>query len=113
MTTGDGFLIEVDDLLAIAPHFDGGGQALVDYLNQAATAFQNIGPFWGSDKTGAAFAATYQKIAAEVMLMLTKAAEDLEGVANGIKTMAAHYGQTEADITTTLHVHGDGRVEAY
>jgi hypothetical protein len=113
MSSADSFKIEVDDLLAIAPHFDGGGQALVDYLNQAATALQGLGPFWGNDKPGTAYAATYQKIAAEVILVLTKAAEDLEGVAQGITAMAAHYGQTEADITTTFHGRGGGRLEAY
>jgi hypothetical protein len=106
MSSGDGFKIEVDDLLAAAPHFGGGGQALVDYLNQATAAFGSIGAFWGGDKTGSAFAATYQKIAAEVLLMLTKTAEDLEGVNQGIIAMAAKYGQTEADVTTTFRHNG-------
>lgn len=109
----DGFKVEVDDLLAIAPHFDGGAQALVDYLNQAATTLQALGAFWGNDKPGTQFAATYQKIAADVMLMLTKTAEDLQGIGQGITEMAAHYGQTEADITTTFHGRGGGRTEAY
>ena len=113
MSSADGFKIEVDDLLTIAPHFDGGGQALVDYLNQAATAFQGLGEFWGKDKPGTEFGATYQKIAADVILMLTKAAEDLEGVAQGITSMAARYGQTEADVTNTFHGRGAGRLESY
>lgn len=111
--SGDGFKIEVDDLLAIAPTFDGNAQALVDYLNQAASSLQSLGSFWGNDAPGNQFAATYQKVASEVMLMLTKTAEDLEGVYEGLKNMAAHYGQTEADITSTFHGHGGGRVEAY
>jgi uncharacterized protein YukE len=109
----EGFKVQVDDLLSIAPHFDGGAQALVDYLNQAAASLAGLGAFWGEDKPGTAFAATYQKIAAEVMLMLTKTAEDLQGVAQGITAMAARYGQTEADVTATFHGRGGGRLEAY
>ena len=107
----DGFKIEVDDLLAIAPTFDGNAQALVDDLNQVAASLQALGSFWGDDKPGAQFAAMYQKITAEVMLVLTKTAEDLDGISVGLKNMAAHYGQTEADITTTFR--GRGRLEAY
>lgn len=105
-----GFKVQVDDLLSVAPVFDGNAQAVMDYLNQAATSIQALGSFWGNDTTGAQFAGTYQKIAAEVMLMLTKTAEDLEGISQGLTKMAARYGQTEADLTETFH---RGRMEPY
>jgi hypothetical protein len=105
-----GFKVQVNDLLSIAPAFDGNAQAVMDYLNQAATAIQALGSFWGDDKAGAQFAGSYQKIATEVMLMLAKTAEDLEGISQGLTNMAARYGQTEADLTNTFH---RGRMEPY
>jgi uncharacterized protein YukE len=101
-----GFKVQVDDLLSVAPAFGGNGQAVGDYLNQAAAALQSLGAFWGGDKPGTQFAATYQKVSAEVLLMLTKIAEDLEGISQGVTKMAAKYGQTEADITATFRAHG-------
>ena len=98
-----GFKIQIDDLLSIAPAFGGNGQAVVENLNIAAAALQSLGAFWGGDKAGAAFAATYQKASADVLLMLTKIAEDLEGISQGLTQMAAHYGQTEADLTENFH----------
>lgn len=103
--SSDGFKIQIDDLLSVAPAFDGNAQAIVEYLNQAAASLQSLGAFWGGDKPGTQFAATYQKIASEVLLMLTKSAEDLEGISQGLTQMAARYGQTEADITNTFHRH--------
>ncbi|WP_034267180.1 WXG100 family type VII secretion target [Actinospica robiniae] len=97
--SGAGFKIEVDDLLAIAPQIGESGQVLVDSMNSAVATLQSLGSFWGDDKPGTQFAASYQKISAEVLLMLTKIAEDLEGVSQGLTKMAASYGQTEADIT--------------
>jgi uncharacterized protein YukE len=104
--SADGFKIQVDDLLSVATPFDGNAQALADYLNQAAVSLQALGSFWGDDKTGGQFAAMYQKIASEVMLMLTKSAEDLEGISEGLTQMAARYGQTEANITASFRAHG-------
>ena len=111
--SADGFKIQVDDLLSVAPQFDGNALALAEYLTQAAEALQAVGPFWGDDKAGGEFAGTYQKFAAAVMLMLTKTAEDLEGISQGLTKMAARYGQTEADITANFHAHGRMEPEAY
>ena len=111
--SADGFKIQVDDLLSVAPPFDGNAQALADYLSQAAASLQTLGSFWGDDKPGSQFAATYQKFAAEVTLVLTKTAEDLEGISEGLTKMAARYGQTEADITANFHAHGRMEPEAY
>jgi uncharacterized protein YukE len=106
--SADGFKIQVDDLLSVAPQFDGNADALAEYLSQAAASLQPLGSFWGDDKAGSQFAAGYQKFAAEVMLLLTKTAEDLEGISQGLTKMAASYGQTEADITASFHAHGRG-----
>ena len=94
-----GFKVQVDDLLSIAPAFGGNGQAIVEYMNIAASTLQSLGTFWGGDKSGTEFAATYQKVSADVLLMLTKVAEDLDGISQGLSQMAARYGQTEADLT--------------
>jgi hypothetical protein len=72
-------------------------------MNIAATTLQSLGTFWGDDKAGTAFAATYQKAAADVLLMLTKIAEDLDGISQGLTQMAQRYGQTEADLTENFH----------
>jgi hypothetical protein len=98
-----GFNVQVDELLSAAPAFGGNGQAMVEYMNIAATALQGLGAFWGADRAGSEFAATYQEISADVLLMLAKVAEDLEGISQGLTQMAARYGQTEADITENFH----------
>jgi uncharacterized protein YukE len=97
--------VQVDDLLSTAPTFSGGAQDLTGALNDASTALQGLGSFWGNDKAGAQFAGTYQQVVAELLLMLAKLAEDIEGIAQGVTTMAASYGQTEADIVTMIR-HG-------
>jgi uncharacterized protein YukE len=104
--SSDGFDIQVDDLLSIAPSFDSNAQSLGDALNAAAASLQALGSFWGDDKVGSQFAATYQKVTAEVLLMLTKSVEDLEGISEGLTAMAARYGQTEAAITDTFRRGG-------
>ena len=104
--SSDGFDIQVDDLLSIAPSFDSNAQTLADALNAAAASLQALGSFWGDDKVGSQFAATYQKATSEILLMLTKSVEDLEGISQGLTAMAARYGQTEADITKTFHSGG-------
>lgn len=96
--TGDGFKVQVDDLLSVAPSFASNAQDLTDAMNNAVASLQALGSFWGNDKPGAQFAASYQKVMSEVLLMLAKGAEDLEGICQGLTQMAARYGQTEADI---------------
>lgn len=102
----DGFKIQVDDLLAIAPTFDSCAELLSQALNAATAALDPLGSFWGDDEVGQKFAAIYQKPAADVTLLLAKTAEDLEGVYKGLADMAQKYGQTESDVTTTLHGKG-------
>ena len=99
----DGFKVEVDDLLSVAPSFVGNAQDLTDALNNAAASLQALGSFWGNDKVGTQFAGSYQKVVSEVLLMLTKGAEDLEGISQGLTQMAARYGQTEADVAGQFH----------
>ena len=99
----DGFKVQVDDLLSVAPSFASNAQDLMDALNNAVTSLQALGSFWGNDKPGTQFAGSYQKVVSEVLLMLAKSAEDLEGISQGLTQMAARYGQTEADIAGQFH----------
>ena len=99
----NGFKVQVDDLLSVAPSFAGNAQDLTDALNNAVASLQALGSFWGDDKPGTQFAGSYQKVVSEVLLMLAKGAEDLEGISQGLAQMAARYGQTEADIAGDFH----------
>lgn len=105
-----GFKVQIDDLLSIAPAFGGNGQAITENMNIAVTALQSLGAFWGGDKAGTEFAATFQKISSYVLLMLTKIAEDLDGISQGLTQMASRYGQTEADLTENFRrgMRGNG-----
>ena len=99
----DGFKVQVDDLLSVAPSFASNAQDLTDALNNAVASLQALGSFWGDDKPGTQFAGSYQKVVSEVLLMLAKGAEDLEGISQGLTQMAARYGQTETDIAGVFH----------
>lgn len=94
----DGFKVQVEDLLSVAPSFASNALDLTDALNNAVASLQALGSFWGNDKPGTQFEGTYQKAMSEVLLMLAKGAEDLEGISQGLTQIAARYGQTEADI---------------
>lgn len=97
MSSG-GFKIQVDDLLSAAPTFTCNARALADALNAAAASLQALGGFWGDDKVGEQFAGTYRDVVGEVLLMLAKTVEDLDGISQGLSGMAARYGQTESDL---------------
>lgn len=101
--SADGFKVQVDDLLSVAPSFASNAQDLTDALNNAVASLQALGSFWGDDKPGTQFAGSYQKVVSEVLLMLAKGAEDLDGISQGLTRMAARYGQTEADIVGDFH----------
>jgi len=105
-----GFKIQMDDLLSTAPTFDSNARELADALNAAADSLRALGSFWGSDKVGNQFASTYQKVVGEVLLMLGKTVEDLEGISQGLAGMAARYGQTESDLADVFrqsHLRAD------
>jgi hypothetical protein len=50
--SADGFKVQVDDLLSVAPSFASNAQDLTDALNNAVASLQALGSFWGNDRPG-------------------------------------------------------------
>ena len=98
----DGMWIEVDRVRSAAPRFDRVSDNLVDVRRQLDLALDAEGASWGSDATGAAFAADYVPGAEGALAALRNLSDVLTGIAGGLRDTAAAFENTDTGFSRTL-----------
>ncbi len=89
-----------------APRFDRVSDNLVDVRRQLDLALDAEGASWGSDATGAAFAADYVPGAEGALAAPAQPPDVLTGIAGGLRDTAAAFENTDTGFSRTL---GGGR----
>ncbi|MCA1005983.1 WXG100 family type VII secretion target [Rhodococcus hoagii] len=98
----DGMWIDADQVRSAAPRFDRVTDNLVDTQRQLALALDAEGASWGSDSTGAAFAAEYVPGADGALAALRNLTDVLNGIAGGLRDTAAAFETTDTGFSRTL-----------
>ncbi|MDH6680419.1 phage tail tape-measure protein [Rhodococcus sp. LBL1] len=102
----DSMRIDVDQVRSAAPLFDAAVDDLVDRQRQLSMVLDAEGASWGSDSTGATFAAQYVPGVDRALAALRNLTDVLAGVAGGLRSTATAFEMTDSGFSRTL---GGGR----
>jgi Proteins of 100 residues with WXG len=103
---GDSMWIEVDQVRSAAPLFDRAVDDLVDRQRQLAVVLDAEGASWGSDSTGATFAAQYLPGMDGALAAMRNLTDVLAGISGGLRSTATAFEMTDSGFSRTL---GGGR----
>lgn len=94
--------IDTAAVLRAAPTFPAAGERVRRALDDARSAIEALGEFWGADEQGARFAADYSPMAEQTLQAVRNIADGLMSIGPGLEAMASNHRDVDEHYAAVL-----------